>query len=149
MLCSTTTTVCGLLTSISRLPSPPTGISRQLHTSTVLMVVLESVCAAAFSAGSAACLLKLLSPTHEQSSGDDNNPFVATLFVTCLMGAFALWTVKGPHACWHPSSGSPWSSAWTVDGDGSSATVRGHCTTTTTTVPKGEIEMKLLKMAPK
>lgn len=73
------------------------------------MVLLESVCAAAFSAGSAVCLVKLLLP--QQQAANNNNLFVATLLVTCLMGAFALCTVKGTHACWHPSSGPPWSSS--------------------------------------
>lgn len=72
------------------------------------MVFLESLCAAAFGAGSAVCLVKLLSP--QQQALDNNAPFVATLLITCLIGAFALWTVKGPHACWHPYPGSSWSS---------------------------------------
>lgn len=77
------------------------------------MVLYESLCAAALSVGSAVCLAKLLAPQQQalNSSSNNNNsssdPFFATLLITCLMGAFALWTVKGPHACWHPSSGSP------------------------------------------
>lgn len=74
------------------------------------MVLYESICAAALSVGSAVCLVKLLS--HQQalnSSGtSSSDAFLAMLLITFLMGTFALWTVKGPHACWHPSTGSPW-----------------------------------------
>lgn len=73
------------------------------------MVLYESLCAAALSVGSAVCLVKLLSPQQQALNSSSSDPFLATLLITCLMGAFALWTVKGPHACWHPSSGSPWS----------------------------------------
>lgn len=71
------------------------------------MVLYESLCAAALSVGSVVCLAKLLSP-QQQALNSSSDPFLATLLIICLMGAFALWTVKGPHACWHPSSGSPW-----------------------------------------
>ncbi|CAM9466640.1 unnamed protein product [Scytosiphon promiscuus] len=74
------------------------------------MVFWESFCAAAFTAGSAACVFKLLSPQQQQPQAlsGGSMPFVATMLLACLLSVFALLSVKGTHACWRPSSGSPW-----------------------------------------
>lgn len=77
----------------------------------ILMVLLESFCAAAFTAGSAACLVVLLlSPSRQQAlTTNPNNPnlaFVVSLLLTCLLSSFALLSVKGTHACWRPSCAS-------------------------------------------
>lgn len=85
------------------------------------MVLWESFCAAAFTAGSAACILQLLSPQPTTGS----MPFVATMLLTCLLSVFALLSVKGAHACWRPSSGSPWKSSSSSSSSGAKAASAG------------------------
>ncbi|CAN0236103.1 unnamed protein product [Ectocarpus sp. 8 AP-2014] len=75
------------------------------------MVLLESFCAAAFTAGSAACLVVLLLPPTRQQAlatnpNNHNLAFLVSLLLTCLLSSFALLSVKGTHACWRPSSAS-------------------------------------------
>lgn len=101
------------------------------------MVILESACAAAFAAGAVACMFKLFlwlpqSPNSVNSS-TGNDPFVESLFVTCLMGVFALWTQKGSHACWRPASfsrsgsGTTCTSRSTSSNHVTSALASGEC----------------------
>lgn len=85
-------------------------------------MLLESACAAALSTGSAICLWRLLflladddgrsnNSYHEQQNQSDEL-LLALFFVSCSAGMWAVWSVKGPHACWHPWSGpSLWPSA--------------------------------------
>ena len=66
------------------------------------MVYLESSVAAAFTLGSAGCLLQLALPHHHQQPTQSAQlVFVTCLLVICVLSTFALWSVEGRHACWH------------------------------------------------
>ncbi|CAN0299140.1 unnamed protein product [Hapterophycus canaliculatus] len=93
------------------------------------MVFWESFFAAAFSAGSAACILKLMSPRQQpQALTSGSIPFEATMLLACLLSVFALLSVKGTHACWRPSSGSPWKRSSSSSSSSSSSTARAAST---------------------
>lgn len=77
-------------------------------------MLLESACAVALSTGSAICLWRLLFLPAENDGRSNNNDhernqshelLLALFFVSCSAGIVAVWSVKGPHACWHPRSG--------------------------------------------
>lgn len=65
------------------------------------MVYLESFCAAAFTLGSAACVLNLLVLPQQQQQHSAQLVFVTCLLVICVLSTVALWSVEGRHACWH------------------------------------------------
>lgn len=65
------------------------------------MVYLESGVAAAFTLGSAGCLLNLLVLPEGQQHSAPQLVFVTCLLVICVLSTFALWSVEGRHACWH------------------------------------------------
>lgn len=88
-------------------PSPTSLIQDPLlcwlcHKPHARMVYLESSVAAVFILGSAGCILDLL-VLHQQQSAQ--LVFVACLLVICVLSTFALWSVKGRHACWHHGCG--------------------------------------------
>eukprot|EP00903_Cladosiphon_okamuranus_P013371 g12461.t2 len=58
---------------------------------------LKSSVAAAFTLGSAGCVLDLLVP----GGASARRLFVTCLLVICVLSTFALWSVEGRHACWH------------------------------------------------
>eukprot|EP00752_Nemacystus_decipiens_P009774 g8729.t2 len=85
--------------ALKPLPSPiRKAAGRHL---TPRMVYLESSVAAAFTLGSAGCLLNLAFPHQQQQQPGSQLVFVSCLLVICVLSTFALWSVEGRHACWH------------------------------------------------